>query len=159
MNRGHWEVEEQDALIESARERLDALRERSAERRFERFLEERNLEMVAVRNLPDVDLSPAQYEKVSYEQMRASLTLWAEVIAPVVERGEGLDVEYWQQLDDEQGRAPTDGLAHLFNVMYEKVGNPVFARRVGSDWVVDGGRHRIHVAAELGIEFLPVRVR
>ena len=49
--------------------------------------------------------------------------------------------------------------AHLFNMMYEREGNPVLTRRVGKNWVVDGDRHRIHAAAELGTEFLLVPVR
>jgi hypothetical protein len=123
------------------------------------FLAARGFEMVAIDGLSNNEIQGvADFKKVSFEEMQLGLQRFQETMLPVLERGDGLTVEYWQHHDEVNGLDPRHGLAKVFTVLFERIGDPIRIDFGGEVPVVVNGRHRIFVAQSLGITHLPASV-
>jgi hypothetical protein len=100
-------------------------------------------------------LTPADYRKVSYEEMQEGLRKFIHVVRPAVERGANAD--YFDQMDQAQGLDYPDGYRRIYDAFYGST-SCIIVEEVDGKYRVTNGRHRLTLARELGLTSLPMRV-
>ena len=100
-------------------------------------------------------LTPVDYRKVSYEEMKEGLRKFIHVVRPAVERGATAD--YFDQMDQAQGLDYPNGYRRIYDAFYGST-SCIIVEEVDGKYRVTNGRHRLTLARELGLTSLPMCV-
>ncbi len=99
-------------------------------------------------------LTPKDYKKVPYNEMRAGLLKLQQVVKPQIELGATEDD--FMLMDDEQGLEYAHGYHRIYEAFYGR--DAIAVEKVGEKYRVLNGRHRLLLAKELGWESIPARI-
>jgi hypothetical protein len=102
--------------------------------------------------LPPMDGIPSS-PKVTSEELRVGIAKLQEM-KPDIDSGIGRSKEYWASVDRNQGFDYPNGYQKVYDSFYGSA--PIRIEKVGSKYEVVDGRHRVLVAQQMGIKFLPV---
>ncbi|MGB0383839.1 MAG: hypothetical protein ACPGWR_03365 [Ardenticatenaceae bacterium] len=94
------------------------------------------------------------FRKVSHDQMVAGLQKLEEVVRPAVQNG--VDGDYFSELDAEQGLEYANGYRCIYDAFYGS--EPIRLEKVGESYQVTNGQHRLFVARQLGLKNIPASV-
>jgi hypothetical protein len=104
---------------------------------------------------PQSEIQPGDFRKVSEATMRQGL-LRLQEMRPAIESGAGANVDYWRQKDASLKLAYEDGYQRVYEAFYGH--DAIRVEQEGATFTVVNGRHRLHLAQEMGIGSLPMRV-
>lgn len=115
------------------------------------------IQEVDVRDLPYPEgISGADdFQKVSPDEMADGLRK-LDLMKPYIESGEGASADYWADVDQRYGVAYPDGYQKVYESFYGD--EPIRLTKVGDNYDIENGRHRIWIAKELGWQKIPARV-
>lgn len=118
-------------------------------------------EMVPLSAIDDADsavVGPESFGKgYSPDDLTWAFTALNEVVLPAISRGEGSD--YFQELDQAQGRAGSRSYDDTYRGFFEKGSAIKLDRRADGTFGVGNGYHRIWLARQLGLQSLPAWTR
>jgi len=112
-----------------------------------------NVPLSEIREPDEIDSS--SFRKVSETDMRRGLLLLQDIL-PEVEKGPGANRDYWAMKDSQMGLDYEHGYQRIYEAFYGTDG--IRVEQVGESYSVTNGRHRIHLAKQLGISTLPMKV-
>lgn len=119
--------------------------------------QERGVIDVPVRDLPHIDdiQGPQDFKKVSEADMvdglrKLSLMKWD------IDQGTGRSSDYWRAFDEQEGLDHANGYQRVYDAFYGD--DPIKLNKIGDQYEVINGRHRIWLAQQLGYHTLPARV-
>lgn len=117
----------------------------------------RGAQSVRLADLPDPEgiNGPADFKKVSYPVMQAGLQRLQEML-PIIEHGEGRSSDYWAQVDQQRGLPYEHGYQRVYEAFYGDTA--IRLERIGNQYTIINGRHRLWLAKQMGIETLPAYV-
>ena len=107
-----------------------------------------------------VDLSdspvknPDDFRKVSHDEIAEGFRKLQEEVRPAVERG--ADGDYFSRIDEERGLDYEHGYRRIYDSFYGD--SAIRLGKVGDNYDVTNGYHRLAVARELGLGTVPARV-
>lgn len=107
-----------------------------------------------------VDLSDSpvkntdDFRKVSYNEMIEGIHKLQEEVRPAVERG--ADGEYFSRLDEVRGLTHENGYRKVYDAFYGD--SAIRLEKMGNNYDVVNGYHRLTVARELELNTVPARV-
>lgn len=115
------------------------------------------LRNVYVRDLPNPEgiQGPEDFKKIPLKQMEAGLRRLEEMRS-AIESGEGTNEDYWYARDQEQGLGPADGYQAAYRAFYGE--SAVTLDKVGDQYRITDGAHRIWAAKRMGVDILPARI-
>jgi hypothetical protein len=112
---------------------------------------------VPVQDLPTPDgvSSPADFNHhISWEDARAA----TEQLPGLQEQvNAGATGDDFSAADDAAGLSYAEGQRRLYDLYYGS--DPVYVNKIGDNYDIISGRHRIYAAQALGMESIPVRVK
>lgn len=167
------EVSERDVLLQTQEQQIQALRAKlggfgpadtsSYEPRVVAPLSERvrwideGIHQVPVHELPPPEgiTSAADFQKVSETEMRAGIRRLQEM-RPTIEAGAGASSDYWREFDKTHGLEYAHGYQRVYDAFFGMDAIKVTAD--GKKYDIVNGRHRIWLAQQMGIDYLPMRV-
>jgi hypothetical protein len=113
---------------------------------------------VPVANLPDPDgvSSPADFNHhINWEDAKSATQQLPQIQKEVGEEGKTRD-DFADQ-DQASGLDYSQGKTRIYDLYYSK-NDPVKVNKIGEEYTIDSGRHRIYAAKALGLETIPARV-
>jgi hypothetical protein len=118
---------------------------------------DRGIQHVRLTDLPYPDgiNGPDDFRKVNLETMHAGIVRLQEML-PIIECGEGRSSDYWAQVDQQHGLSYEHGYQRIYEAFYGD--SAIKLERIGKQYTIINGRHRVWLAKQMGIETLPARV-
>jgi hypothetical protein len=118
---------------------------------------DRGIQNVCVADLPEPDgiSGPDDFKKVSQAVMQAGILRLQEML-PMIEGGEGKNSDYWAQIDQQRGLDYENGYQRIYEAFYGN--SAIKLERIGNQYAIINGRHRLWLAKQMGIMSLPVQV-
>jgi uncharacterized protein YoxC len=118
---------------------------------------DRGIQNVRLAELPNPEgiHSSDDFKKVSQAVMQAGIQRLQEML-PIIERGEGQNTDYWAQVDQRQGLTYEHGYQRIYEAFYGD--SAIKLERIGNQYTITNGRHRLWLAKQMGIEMLPAQV-
>ncbi len=118
---------------------------------------EKGIQDVVVSSLPDDgELNgPANFHKVKLDEMKAGLQRFQQML-PVIKSGVGANKDYWRQIDKQRGLNYSNGYLRIYEAFYGQ--DAIRVVKIGNNYDVINGRHRIWLAKQMGIKTLPAMV-
>ncbi len=111
---------------------------------------------ISVSELPEPDITGEQdFQKVSVSDMRDGLTKLQE-IQSVVQQKQGLNTDYWSQIDRDRGLSYENGYQRVYEAFYGDT--HIRVEKVDGEYNIINGRHRIWLAKRMGITNLPIEL-
>lgn len=100
--------------------------------------------------------SPADYTKVSYDDMQRGMELLRTGVLPAIQANPSRGVDYFRFLDEQNHRSGPTALGNVYSAFFG--GDAIkLDRREGERFSVTNGRHRLHLAQTLGWDAIPAR--
>lgn len=167
------EISERDVLLRYQKQQVRALRERLGgfgpadtspyEPRAVPPISERvrwiddGIQSVPVRELPPPEgiTSAADFQKVPETEMRAGIHRLQEMQS-AIEGGAGASSDYWREFDITRGLEYANGYQRVYDAFFGM--DAIKVTFDGEKYDIVNGRHRIWLAQEMGIDYLPMRV-
>jgi len=94
------------------------------------------------------------FTKIPYDTMVEGCRKLAQVVLPAV--ANGADRDYFARLDQEHGLQYEHGYERIYDAFYG--GDAIRLTKRGNQYDIINGYHRLFVAKELGLEYLPASV-
>ncbi|MCL4488664.1 MAG: hypothetical protein M1570_11115 [Chloroflexi bacterium] len=96
----------------------------------------------------------ADFHKVSAQEMTEGLAKLQNVVMPAI--AQGADADYFSQLDASQGLDYASGYRRIYDAFYGQ--GAIVLNKVGNQYQVVNGYHRLFLADQLGMKNLPALV-
>jgi hypothetical protein len=118
---------------------------------------DRGIQHVRLADLPHPDgiNGPDDFRKVNLETMQAGIRRLQEM-QPIIESDDGQRSDYWAQVDQQHGLSYDQGYQRIYEAFYGDTA--IKLERIGNQYTIINGRHRVWLAKQIGIETLPARV-
>lgn len=94
------------------------------------------------------------FQKMPLPEMKIALATLVQTIIPLVQQG--ADGDHFRQLDETALRPYEHGLQRVYDLFFGQ--DSIVAERDGPHYRLTGGRHRVWLAAQLGLPVLPARI-
>ena len=118
---------------------------------------DRNIQVINVNELPNPDeiKTEEDFKKVSLEDMKAGILRWQEMRS-TIDSGTGNSSEYWSRIDQTRGFDYSGGYQKIYDSFYGQ--DAIRVEKIGNDYSIINGRHRIWAAKQMGIDQLPIHL-
>jgi hypothetical protein len=118
---------------------------------------DRNIQMVKINEIPNPDeiKSEDDFIKVSLEDMKAGIHRWQEMRS-TIDSGTGNTSEYWSGIDQTRGFDYSGGYQKIYDSFYGQ--DAIRVEKIGNNYSIINGRHRIWAAKQMGIDQLPIHL-
>ena len=118
---------------------------------------DRGIINVRVSDLPQPEgiSGPADFQKESYEDMRVGLRK-LELMKPYVADGSRASSDAWRTFDQQEGLSYENGYQKVYDAFYGD--GAIRLEKVGDQYDIINGRHRIFAAKEMFMREIPARM-
>lgn len=119
--------------------------------------QERGVIDVPVRDLPNIDdiQGSQDFKKISEAEMVDGLHKLS-LMKSDIDQGPGRSSDYWRKFDEQEGLDHANGYQRVYDAFYG--GDAIRLNKIGDQYEVINGRHRIWLAQQLGYNALPASV-
>ena len=118
---------------------------------------DRGIQMINIEDLPKTKgiEDEDNFKKVPMETVRAGLQRLQEM-RYFIDNGTGNNSDYWAKLDRESGFQYSNGYQQIYDAFYGD--SAIRIEKLGNDFTIINGQHRIWMARQMGINQLPVHL-
>jgi len=118
---------------------------------------DRGIQMINIGDLPKTEgvEGEGDFKKVSMDNVRFGLQRLQEM-RYFIDNGTGNNSDYWAKLDQERGFEYFNGYQRIYDAFYG--GSAIRIEKLGNDFTIINGQHRVWMARQMGIDQLPVHL-
>lgn len=110
-----------------------------------------NIESLDISGINDAD----DFEKVSMSEMAEGINKLQYMLSIMLD-GAGMTADYWSNIDEQESNEYSSGYRRVYDAFFGD--SAIYVEKYNGKFNVINGRHRIRLARQMGIYYLPVKL-